>query len=321
MALRRRDVAVAALAAFIAWGFVTHWIPTLRYLPYAFAAGAVTTLAGLLWIVLTTSTDLQHWERGEVLYGRRNVAFVAPQVWAAETDALAKRALYQREPLYPQSLVISDTLDALINLILRDFVQSWYGKISPRPTFTNEVDRTVRVALKDLRDRIFAVDLVEVTVSRMVPLITGHLKDFYEAERTVRGKKLSRSLTESEEVDLAIAAKFKEGKLHTAASLGSSNTKLVQQQYLRSIVAKIIPDVLPPSMTTSPAVLVIIKEIVACAVLLPVMQILSDPDTWNQLIEAYVRLLNYWLASTNGTAGSKRAARPENSSQTSCRSR
>jgi sorting nexin-25 len=289
MALRRRDVIIATIVAFIAWGFVTHWIPALRYLPYAFAAGTASTLAGLLWFVLTTSRDIQYWEHGDTLYGRRTVAFVTPETWAAETGALTKRSLYQKERLYPPSTEISDNLDGLIDLILRDFVQSWYGKISPRPTFTNEVDRAIRAAMVEIRDRIFAVDMIEVVVSKMVPLITGHMKDFYEAERVVRGKRLTRSLTESEEVDLAIAAKYRDGKLHSAASLASSNTKLVQQQYLRSIVTRLIPKVLPPTMTTSSAVLVLIKEIVACAVLFPVMQLLSDPDTWNQLMEAYVR--------------------------------
>jgi len=289
MALRSRDVIIAAIVAFIAWGFITHWIPTLRYLPYAFTAGVASTVAALLWLTLTTSRNIQYLEHGEAIYGKRTVAFVAPEMWSAETQALAKRPLYERERLYPESTVISDNIDGLIDLVLRDFVQSWYGKISPRPTFTNEVDRAVRVALGDIRDRIFAVDIVEVVVSRMVPLITGHMKDFYEAERVVRGKRLTRTLTESEEVDLAIAGKYKDGKLHAAASLASSNTKLVQQQYLRSIVTRLIPKALPPTMTTSSIVLVLIKEIVACAVLFPVMQMLSDPDTWNQLMEAYVR--------------------------------
>jgi sorting nexin-25 len=42
-------------------------------------------------------------------------------------------------------------------------------------------------------------------------------------------------------------------------------------------------------MMGSHATLVLVKEIVACAVLFPIMQLLSDPDTWNQIIEAYGR--------------------------------
>ena len=193
------------------------------------------------------------------------------------------------EPLYPTSFVISDSIDVLIGLILRDFVKSWYGNISKSPTFVNEVDRATRAALGDIRDRILAVDMVETVVSRIIPLITDHLRASYEAERVVRGRKLSRNITDSEELDLAIAAKYKDGRLHPASSLAYSNTKPIQQQYLRNIVYRLLPKVMPMTMTTSPAVNVLIKEIVACAVLSPVMQLLADPDTWNQLMEGYVR--------------------------------
>jgi sorting nexin-25 len=198
--------------------------------------------------------------------------------------------MYMMEPLYPASFVVSDSIDVLVGLVLRDFVKSWYGNISKSPTFVNEVDRAVRAAMGEVRDRILAVDMVETVVSRMLPLITEHLRASYEAERAVRGRKLSRIVTDSEELDNAIAAKYRDGRLHPAASLAYSNTTSIQQQHLRSIVARLLPKVMPPSMTTSPAVNVLIKEIVACAVLSPVMQMLADPDTWNQLMEGYVRV-------------------------------
>ncbi|KAF1965539.1 intermediate filament protein-like protein [Bimuria novae-zelandiae CBS 107.79] len=291
MALKRRDVVLATVAVFIAWGYLTHYSPALRFLPYAFVAGVLATLALQAWLMLTTAWDQDLRNGGNVDYGPRHVAFLAPDKWKAERAALTKRSEYMMEPLYPASFVISDSMDVLLGLILRDFVKSWYGNISKSPTFVNEVDRAVRAALGEIRDRLLAVDMVEVVVSRMIPMITDHLRAAYEAECVVRGKKLSRNVTESEELDMAIAAKYKEGRLHPAASLAYSNTKLVQQQHLRSIVARLLPTIMPRNTTTSPAVNVLIKEIVACAVLSPVMQMLADPDTWNQLMEGYGRSL------------------------------
>jgi len=288
MALKRRDVVLAAVAVFVAWGYLTHWQPALRFLPYAFAAGALATLALLAWLALTTAWNKELRSGGDDGYGPRHAAFLAPGKWQAERAALTKRSMYMMEPLYPAAYVVSDSIDVLLGLILRDFVKGWYGNISKSPIFVNEVDRAARAALGEIRDRILAVDVVETAVSRMIPIITDHLRAAYEAERVVRGRKLSRNVTESEELDLAIAAKYKEGRLHPAASLAYSNTKLIQQQHLRSIVSRLLPRVMPSSMTTSPAVNVLIKEIVACAVLSPVMQMLADPDTWNQLMEGYV---------------------------------
>jgi sorting nexin-25 len=227
--------------------------------------------------------------------------------------------MYMMEPVYPPSYIISDSIDVLIGLILRDFVKGWYGNISKSPTFVNEVDRAVRAALGEIRDRLLTVDVVEITVSRIIPLVTDHLKATSEAERLVRGKKLSRNITESEELDLAIAAKYKDGNLHPAASLAYSNTKSIQQQHLRGVVARLLPQIMPKPMTTSPAVNTLIKELVACAVLFPVMQMLADPDTWNQLMEGYVRMAFPQSAEYDLTAvGTNIAAGAENCTKTTC---
>jgi sorting nexin-25 len=297
MALKRRDVIIAAVAIFIAWGYLTHWQPKLHYLPYAFVAGVLATFALLAWLILTTSWRKELRNGGELNYGPRHVAFLAPEKWKAEREALTKRNMYMMEPLYPASFVISDSIDVLVGLILRDFVKGWYGNISKSPTFVNEVDRAVRAAMGELRDRILAVDMVETVVSRMIPIITEHLRASYDAERVVRGRKLSRNVTDSEELDVAIAAKYKDGHLHPAASLAYSNTKPIQQQHLRSIVARLLPKIMPPNMSTSPAVNVLIQELVACAVLSPVMYMLADPDTWNQLMEGYVRTPSFKYGS------------------------
>lgn len=286
MALRARDVSIAAFIAFVAWGFLTSWAPILRFLGYAFVTGASVTFLAIGALVILTTRRKQNGEHFE-RKSPRTAAFIAPKAWKEETQWLSTKTIYRRTPLYPPAFMISDGLDALLDWILRDYVSSWYGKISPSPNFVNEIERATRTALISVRDRIFDVDIVEVAVARVVPLITAHLKDFYEAERTVRGINLNRNVTESDELDIAIAGKYSDGKLHPAASLASSDVRLVQQEYLRKLTVRLLPEVLPETMIKSRAVSVLIKEIVSCAVLAPLMQMLSDPDTWNQLMESY----------------------------------
>ena len=290
MALRARDVFIAAFIAFVAWGFLTSWAPILRFLGYAFLAGASSTVLAIGALILFSTRrkqDVQQLARRPP----RVAAFVTPEAWKEETEWLSTKAIYRRTPLYPPSFMISDSLDGLLDWILRDYVTSWYSKISPNANFVNEIERATRTALINISDRLFAIDIVEVAVSRIVPLITAHLKDFYEAERIVRGRNLNRNVTESGELDMAIAGKYRDGKLHPAASLAYSDLKLVQQEHLRRILVRLLPEVLPESMIKSRAVFVLIKEIVSCAVLAPLMQMLSDPDTWNQLMEAYGRTM------------------------------
>ena len=286
MALRARDISLASFAAFVAWGYLVSWAPVLRFLGYAFVAGASTTFLAIVTLVFLSSRPYQD-TGNKSAYGPRSAAFVSPETWPEETAWLSSSAIYRRTPLYPPSFMISDSIDSLLDGILRDYVGSWYGRISQKSSFINEIERTIRTALINITDRLFDLDIIEITVSRIVPLVTAHLRDFYEAERAVRGKNLNRNVTESVELDLAIAGKYRDGKLHPASSLAYADLKLVQQEYLRRIVVRLLPRVLPETMTKSRAVTVLIKEIVSCAVLAPLMQILADPDTWNQLMEAY----------------------------------
>ncbi|KAI1265313.1 PXA domain-containing protein [Xylariaceae sp. FL1019] len=279
MALKGRDVAIAGIVCFVAWGYAVSWFPTIRWAVHAFALGVVTTLLALLALILLTS-------RGDI-YARRNrssrpnaVVFADPVAWRNEAHALRAQQIYVKVPLYAESPIVSRALDDLLELILRDFVLSWYSSISQNPVFANAVDKAVRHALLAIRDRLLDTDLVEVVTTRIVPNLTAHFRHAYDAEQAVRGRKLNRDVTESEELDLAIAAKYCDGKIHSAASLAYSDTKLVQQDHLRRTVARILPKVLPDSLLNSRAVSSIVREI-----------LLSEPDTWNQLMENYGRTM------------------------------
>ncbi|GAO19450.1 uncharacterized protein UV8b_06213 [Ustilaginoidea virens] len=286
MDLRRRDAAIAAAAAFTSWAYAASWFPVLRWTGYAFISGVLAAGLGLVAILLLTS---QRPNRERPMAPR--VSFIHASRWDQEITALKKRQTYEKQSLLdlgasPQT---ANAVDGLLDLIVRDFVTIWYSHISPNPVFSDEVDRAIRTAVASLIESLRYKDLAEVVTSRLTPILTSHFRDFYDAEKSVRGRKLNRSVTESEELDLAIASKYNDGRLHPAASLSFPDTKMVQQDYLRSLSERILPRILPENMLASRSVSIIIREIVSCAVLFPVLQLLSDPDTWNQVMENYGR--------------------------------
>ena len=288
MALSLRDGLLASIAVYVAWGYATDYLPILRYLLFAFLSGILVTVVVFVALTLYTSQRPHQFDR-DSRDQKATVAFLRPQSWDTETAQFRHDRDYNPEKLYPQSFVVSDAIDGLISLALRDFVSSWYKNISKDPTFINEIEKGIRGAAGEIRDRLFKEDIVTIGVSRIVPIITQHMRDFETAERIVRGKALNRNVTESEELDMAIAAKYRDGKLHPAASLSFSDTKLAQQDHVRKMLILVLPEVLPEALVKSRAVSILIKEIVACAVLFPVLQMLMDPDFWNQLIEGYGR--------------------------------
>ncbi|XRM41624.1 tRNA (guanine-N(7)-)-methyltransferase (tRNA(m7G46)-methyltransferase) [Aspergillus tubingensis] len=289
MALKHRDYVLLGIGAFIAWGLAVKWLPILRYLGYALVLGAFLSSAVLFALVLLTIRSPNDAVASSPSPTNPRVAFLARHHWDQETQAFKSRLIYNPHSLYPQSFIVSEGIDELLSFATRDFIASWYQHISPNPTFVNEVDHTIRTAIGNLRDRLLAEDLVSLVVSRIFPVLTSHLKEFEVAERLVRGRNLTRNVTESEELDIAIASKYREGNLHPAAMLSLSDQKLLEQEYLRKIAVGLLPQLFPESVLNSRIVSVLIREIVACAVLFPLVSVLSDPDTWNQLMEAYGR--------------------------------
>ncbi|KAK4999603.1 tRNA (guanine-N(7)-)-methyltransferase (tRNA(m7G46)-methyltransferase) [Elasticomyces elasticus] len=289
MALSYRSVVVAGVVAFIAWGYATNWIPALRWIPHAFITGTVCTILGFLYLLVSTARHDVYHSSGHDRPPPPVAAFALPKSWLQEKTALNLRNRYIKTPIYPKSKAVSVSLDGLFELILRDFITVWYGNISKRPLFQNEVDRAIRSSAKSICDRLSKVDVVEAAVLRIVPALTSHVRDFGEAERAVRGKTLSRGVTESEELDTVIAGKYRDGRLHKAASLAYADSSHPQQAYLRALVEKVLPLVLPQNMQSSPSVMILIKDIVSWAVLLPTVRLLADPDTWNQAMEGYTR--------------------------------
>lgn len=284
MATKRKQAALAAAAAFVAWVCAVSWFTALRWTGYAFGVGIVAGLLALLAALLLTSrplNDRQPRPRGALFTNKRQ--------WRIEVDALKHRQRYTKASLNLPTPAVESAANELFDLILRDFVRSWYSNISKNPVFSNQVDNVVRKSIGNLLGRLREKDMADMLTSRIVPILTNHFHDFAEAERSVRGKKLNKAVTESDELDLAIASKYREGKLHAAASLSSPDVKLVQQDYLRGLARRMLPKVLPQNMQNSRAVSTIVREIVGCAVLSPILQLLSDPDTWNQLMENYGR--------------------------------
>lgn len=216
-----------------------------------------------------------------------------------------------RQPLHPTSAKASAALDDLIATILDNHLLSWYTiSISPSdPSFPNAVEKTIREVLAGVRGYVSEVDWAKLGVSTLLPRITTHLDLFLEAQQSLmessdpnvkgkssepnhraRGKKQSPGATvASEELDLLLANKYAElaGErgLHPAVSGASFNSRPSEEKHLRSLVLRILKLVIPAREAASSAVMTMAMEIVACAIIRPVVEALSDPDLWNKMID------------------------------------
>lgn len=192
---------------------------------------------------------------------------------------------------------IDAAFDHLMKLVVRDFIQSWFQKIAAQEqSFPISVDRVIRSAVVQVTQRLQQTDLLHVLLNRIVPKLASHISDFRSAEIALRGKYLERSVTQSDELDLLLASQFRQGKLHAALTTGAVTTKPTEIAYLRQLLDRVLPLMIEKNEIQSGPVHVVIREILSCSVLQPIMDMLADPDFWNQTIDTYVglQIINFY---------------------------
>ncbi|KDQ15633.1 hypothetical protein BOTBODRAFT_31525 [Botryobasidium botryosum FD-172 SS1] len=225
-----------------------------------------------------------------LLTAARPLTFSTPAAWQAAVtrSQWSTNTPQSLPPLCPEALAISGALNDILTLIVRDFVLTWYTKISSSPAFPTSVSSTLHATVQTLLARIETLDVPAVIVRRILPKVTAHIEQFRQSEVSLRGAGLERHLTQADELDLLLARRYagKGGKLHPAVdNLSSMVTKQTEDAYLRGLVDKILPFILPESEAESKAVRIVVREIVACAVLGPVLDMFADPDFWNRIID------------------------------------
>lgn len=66
-------------------------------------------------------------------------------------------------------------LYAIIAIVVKELVYSWYGKITPDPSFVEEVVRIVAHCTRALEERLRTVDLEALIFDEIPELIESHV--------------------------------------------------------------------------------------------------------------------------------------------------
>ena len=77
-------------------------------------------------------------------------------------------------------------LYALISIIIREFVQTWYNKITPDQTFVEEVIKIIAHCTRALEQRLRNVDLESLVFDELPELLDVHIKGETNHNRTIK---------------------------------------------------------------------------------------------------------------------------------------
>uniref|UniRef100_A0A182KB22 PPIase cyclophilin-type domain-containing protein n=1 Tax=Anopheles christyi TaxID=43041 RepID=A0A182KB22_9DIPT len=164
---------------------------------------------------------------------------------------------------------LDDALDRFFTHILDNFIRSWYNQVTPDEEFLYHLKSTLRDALCRLVLRAKEIDAPGVIMNRLLPTVFIH----YE----IIAKML---LVDRVPMDkLAKTFVIDEYPIHPAVL-----NRGAEVNYLRGVAKVLIPRLFTPENTSCKIFFNLIKELLTFWVLLPIMDVIADPNLINLLI-------------------------------------
>lgn len=198
-------------------------------------------------------------------YALRPLGFTTPSAWAA----LLTRRTWESGPPPPVA-PFNDQMDSLLDLVKTHYINTWYARISPSPAFPDHVEVLIRRMVIELVRRAGMVDWPTCMASRILPILTEHLKHFRSIEHL-------SSITPSIPLPLP-------KKPHPALAAHTWGSSESIEAHFRDKLDQIVDEMLHES-DKSLVVSTLVREVLLGAVWDPVFQMLCDSDFWNRQID------------------------------------
>ncbi|KAA8912772.1 PXA domain-containing protein [Sphaerosporella brunnea] len=221
----------------------------------------------------------------------------SPQVTTEELDQrtllLIRRVLCSHSPpttpleeLLPaltSSTEIDVQLYAVIAIVVRDFILSWYSHISNDHAFIDEIIALIAHCTRALEERLRKVDLELLLLDEIPAILDAHVKDYRRAvERHETALAPHLSLSEI----------FRNYQPHPALTNSPESERL----YLKLVSNGILAVLLPTEDLESNCERSLLREILGSMVFGNVLDKLSEPFTIYEIITTIVRQLRPDLA-------------------------
>ncbi|XP_062949844.1 sorting nexin-19 isoform X2 [Cynocephalus volans] len=167
---------------------------------------------------------------------------------------------------------LEQEINCTIQMIIRDFVVSWYRSVSQEPAFEEEMEAAMKGLVQELRRRMGLVNS-HALAQRILTLCGCHLQSYLHAKEATAGK-------QSDPVE---PSQFWEAYCLTSAPHPAVHSPSAEVIYTRGIVNVLLQGLVPkPHLETRTGRHVVV-ELITCNVILPLISKLSDPD-WIHLI-------------------------------------
>ncbi|KAJ2066041.1 hypothetical protein GGH13_005872 [Coemansia sp. S155-1] len=168
------------------------------------------------------------------------------------------------------SAKVNQAVSRLVSLIMRDFVQEWYEKVTDDREFLGEVSSQIMLVVNEIEKRCRQVDWVEFILFELPDIVHLHIKDSHQCMARLGTVYVGR--------ETSIEAIFQSMQPHVALAMAADS----ELAYLRRLSSELLQVFMPPEAQNDEVVHHLMREILACAVLRNVVDAVADPNTLNE---------------------------------------
>ncbi|XP_033640388.1 sorting nexin-19-like [Asterias rubens] len=187
-------------------------------------------------------------------------------------------------PAVPVSLKLTDTVDKelqhLLKNVMLDFISSWYDVYISDHNRGSELflEHLLQTSM-NLCNRLASIEK-RTLVTKLLLEFRIHVYQFRKATSSLRKLPNKRNGKEFEHDSSSLVASYEMMSLLHPAIQGAD----MEADFLRSTMDILVNCAVPKSVTQCRASTLIIVEILTCNILLPLLDLLSDPDFLYRLI-------------------------------------
>ncbi|KAK3028334.1 hypothetical protein RJ639_037796 [Escallonia herrerae] len=180
------------------------------------------------------------------------------------------------------SPVVEEAIDHFTRHLVSEWVTDlWYSRITPDKQGPEELVQIINGVLGEASRRMRSINLIDLLTRDIINLICTHLELFRASQAKIQKQQLGLLTTEQQDLELksVLAA---ENKLHPALFSAEAEHKVLQHLMDGLISCTFEPEDLHCSLFRY-----IVRELLACAVIRPVLN-LASPKFINERIESLV---------------------------------
>lgn len=244
-------------------------------------------LIGFSIRIFKTGYDNTEWQfaRYEKIAKKHRFSTGIP-IFIANRDRFSNKYSYENEHSMAQSPILDPILEQILGFVIRDFVDCWYCQISPDQLFKESLKRSTRRTVAAFSQCLRKVDFVPLLTQHVVDDFASHLRLYRKAKEKAiisNGKRYTVDELETIFFDLEL-----EMEKYYCRDLVSTSPHY-ENAYLHDVTDILLYLLMPSEDFRSRPLRFLIREIFVRRIILPILDMFSDPD--------YINYIIVWLLS------------------------